>query len=522
MWKIFLALGLLVAFLFVLFSLLPSVDHPPYASPDETSYAVIAKWIATTGVASAPESYAPAYPWIHPRSFASVGLSIVPVGFLGWPWFLSVFYSLFGQNALPWIGTLLVLSSVWPLFRLLRRFGAGGAWFGLLVGFTFPALILFTNRGLFPNAPMIAFSLWAIYLLRQWSDRRPAFLAILWSFAIGFVIALAIAIRPIELPWLLPWLVWAGWSARPRRVDVIAALLGMVLVFLPTAWLAHATYGNWFSIGYWVQQNVDPSLAAPSVSVAPLIVDRSILPFGLHPNNIRWNVQAFLLNFLWPWTLLLTAGALTFLARRRFRLKGTEALVPFLIALWTIGYLLTIYGSGLYADHVRVGAVTIGNSFLRYLLPLAPLTAWAFAYLWSVLPKRLVVRIVGALLACSLAAFGVYRAYAGDDESLRTTRVELVRYAQIREATKGWFHPGDVIVSERSDKIFFPEYRGVSPIPTVEQIATFAKDENAQVGLFVRPLSQEQKDAWAGAGLEVQELATFGRERLYRLFPRTP
>ena len=84
------------------------------------------------------------------------------------------------------------------------------------------------------------------------------------------------------------------------------------------------------------------------------------------------------------------------------------------------------------------------------------------------------------------------------------------------------FKLGDVIVSERSDKIFFPLFRGVSPIPAPEQLAALVQHQPIGIGLFARPLSQSQKDAWRHAGFDAQELVSFSRERLYRLAPLTP
>jgi hypothetical protein len=241
------------------------------------------------------------------------------------------------------------------------------------------------------------------------------------------------------------------------------------------------------------------------------------LPYGFHPHNLAWNVVAFLGGLFLPWMITLVLALFFSMRGRRMR----QLPAPIFLAAWTAFVLLLVYGSAMYADHVRPGAVTIGNSFLRYLLPLAPLIGWAAASLWQHAQRFPLGRIIALVGVIALVGLGGYRAVFGDDEALLFTRHELVRYSQIRSMSHEWFRPGDVIFSERSDKIFFPEFRAVSPLPPKEEIARLASIDSVRLGLFIRTLSQAQKDAWLEAGVDAQELASFGNERLYRLVPRS-
>jgi hypothetical protein len=116
----------------------------------------------------------------------------------------------------------------------------------------------------------------------------------------------------------------------------------------------------------------------------------------------------------------------------------------------------------------------------------------------------------------------LYGAFFRDDEGIWNTRKELVSYESIRATAHQWFSARDVIVSDRSDKIFFPDFRAAAPIPPADELARLARQPGMHVGLFQRPLSQSEQDAWRAVGLEAQELASFSRERLYRLVPITP
>ena len=144
---------------------------------------------------------------------------------------------------------------------------------------------------------------------------------------------------------------------------------------------------------------------------------------------------------------------------------------------------------------------------------------WAPAFAGVTKKFGLVLPVLCILLSC----FGIWRAFAADDEGLMATRRELVRYDAIRKASASILPPDAVVISARSDKIFFPTWRAVSPIPSETEIAKLTTSPSHPfVALFARPPSQQEKDAWLGVGLESHELATFGRESLYQLSPRLP
>lgn len=514
--------GLLTALLLGLYAILPSLGLSVFNSPDETALAVAANRIAITGSASVAEPLARVYPWLHPRSWITSGEQIVPVGFLGWPWFLNFWARGFGTRALPWIGAILILSAIVPFFNLLReRLSVASSLLGTIVAFTFPSVILYANRSLFANLPMLALGLWGIWLLRYASRRtnQQDRISHLFALAIGCVCALALAIRPFEAIWFLPWLAWAGWKWRPSRLGILACVIGVLAAVIPVMLVANQTYGSAFTVGYWLRDN--PSSAAVAAASSSTVASShvSVLPYGFHPRNVIWNVRSFLFGLLWPWTILTLVGFGWFLKTRWKKSRFSMDDAPWLLGVWTAVIVIAANGNGLYADQFQLGAVMIGNSFLRYVLPLAPLIGWVVAWMFEKLPRRS-WKIFALVLAIALVGFGGWRALAADDEGILTTRRELQRYADIRTALAQWFHPGDVILSERSDKIAFPDYRAVSPLPLPEDVGALARERKIGVGLFIRPLTQGQKDAWRKAGLEVQELAAFGREKLYRLSPR--
>ncbi|KAA0205512.1 hypothetical protein EDM68_05550 [Candidatus Uhrbacteria bacterium] len=519
----YLAIGGLILALLPIYFLLPAAGQGLYASPDETANAVTVRQLAWYGRLSVPEALAEEFPWLHPRSMVSHNETIVPVGFTGWPWILSVFTTFLGQGVLPFLAALFLLSAAFPLFGLLRPFGFTAALLGTLVAFSFPAMIVFGNRGLFPQAAVVGFALWSLFLV----TRLRSYDSPWWYGLAGFLCTLAFASRPTEALWLVPWLVWAGHALCPDRKRVVWACAGALIPLAILAFHAQTSYGSFWKSGYMLRDN--PSLVvAPTAAPASAPVDETrslFFPFGFHPRNVLWNVRAYLLNLLLPWAVLL-AGVAVIVGhdawkRRRDawqRLVGRHA-VP-LLALWTVGVLIGYYGHGLYTDHVQIGAVTVANSFVRYLLPLGPLIGLAFAFLYARLELKRFGAAVGLLLAVGLSLSGTYTALARDDEGMLTTRREFIRYREIRDRAVEHFGPMDVILSERSDKNFFPNHRAVSPLPPPDEVARLAKTRpELKIGLFARPLSQSQADVWRMAGFEPVELFVSGREKLYLLKP---
>lgn len=518
---------------------LPSSNTAIFASPDETAVAVSLERITQTGSAAVPETLAKQLPWLHPRSYVASGDALLPVGFLGWPWVLAQLHRLLPLIPLAWCASLLAMSGSIPWYLLLRmRFGERAAWWGTILAWTFPPVLLYANRSLFSHLPQYSAALWALWLFVSTLDGKNAFRkTAVWRFVAGVLLGLAASFRPVEAIWLIPLfiLLCASFGSIIWRKQ-IWVFLGVLLGLVPLCLMQAQTYGSWFQIGYWVAANADPAaLVIPqtaSATARPWFY--AFAPYGLHPRNVLWNVQSFFFGFLGPWFGLVAVGAFCAALVQRPAVaqwslrKGIYSLWLQLRAHWigclvlgfVGGWLLLIYGSGLYTDHVRFGAVTVANSFLRYTIPFGFAFAWLIAWLFSRLSHAKVALNIVSAASLIIIVCGVYTAFARDEESILTTRRELIRYASIRAVALKTFTTGDVILSDRSDKIFFPVLRAVTPLPSVEQIQAFTLNASSTaLGLFSRPLSLSERDAWRKMGYDVRELQTFDRERLYRLQP---
>lgn len=508
--------------LFLAGSILPLTTTTVFSSPDETAVAYFAHekvwgwwsgFTIFTGIS--PYGDLSDIPGLHPRSMVQRETVLVPVGFLGMP-LLIVPFEWIWSGLGTYVTVLLVLSSVYALFRLVESFGRKAAWAASIVYLTFPIVILYENRGLFPNLPVVALGLWSFFLIRTQTQN---WIAILGGVAFG----MALTIRPIEAIWLMPWIGYALWSKRRLKRTVMVGI-GMAAMCLLGYLMAVRTYGSWLpTIGYWLKDllpSPDMKLGnnlngVVDVSTNNLPTVTQILPFGIHPRAMWSNIETYLFGILGPWVAASLAGLATWWAIR-FRKKERIDFIPIILTGWTAFVLLLMYGQSRYADNINQTA-TIGNSFLRYLLPLVPLIGVGVGMLvetlWKMSDRK---RFLAIGLVGFLAIYGMVIAFVRDEESIFPVRQQLIRYEGIRSVAQAMLPPGTIVLSERSDKIFVGlNVVAVSPMPndkTLEQLAA----SGARLALFHRMLTPEQKETFAGGLVKDWLLVSvFENEALY-------
>ncbi len=495
-------------------------------SPDETAVAFFSKTLSEHGRLWAFE---PTNLFgggvVHPRSIISFDSNLVPGSFYGAMFYFAVLYKAMGAAAFS-IGAplLTALSSLAVFFSLRKLYGARTALFGQVLFWANPAVWYFTSRGLYPNIIFLDSAIigLAILYLRPWkkfaAGRGNEILErSIDDFAGISFLGFAFLVRPVEFIWLAPVLAALVWRARksitwPRAVSgaFVSAAFAALLLFVNKN-----LYGSFLSFGYTAGSTM-PGISVPAASATSRLPDfisaprPFILPFGFHPRSALTNLWNYVVVFAW-WLPLLAAAGLLLSRERKNRRPLARAF------LWVSLAVGVYYGSGIFVDS-SVSQWTIGSSYLRYFLPatilLVPFAAqgleilrtWKKAAAWTAL---------GAFIA-----LGAWTVYYRSPEALIPMRRTLIRYAEIKETVLKETQPEDVIITERSDKIFFPDRRvaiGLREQSTLDDLPRLVQ----AVGVYYYGITISEGELPAinarlhERGLQLGRIKAFGNETLY-------
>ena len=117
-------------------------------------------------------------------------------------------------------------------------------------------------------------------------------------------------------------------------------------------------------------------------------------------------------------------------------------------------------------DNINHDAITIGNSYLRYWLPIyilcIPLTCHGLVALTRIFHKRMQKNIFLALLVIIMGIFSTNLVVFSGSESILAINRSVSEYYDIREKVGKHIEPEAVIVLNRADKIFWPERKVIS------------------------------------------------------------
>jgi len=295
-WLKYVAVIGLFALQSLLFFMLPLSLPSIYLSPDETAVAVSAREFGARGSLRLADQILEAAQRVHPRSFVTQGQALVPVGFLGLPILFGILWRLFSEFGLLLFTPLLAISVAYPLWRMAQRLGRLNQIATVATWLSFPTVILYANRGLFPNLVVVSLAVWSAYLV--W-ERHSALRTI---FA-GLFFGIAVAVRPTELPWLAVWLLMA-WTWDRKRVEIrrswkraIAFVAAASLWPLLACFMAWKTYGSPLAVGYFLRDSSGIGQAARA-SVASTVVS---WPFGFHPLVMLLNISSYVAGIIGPW-----------------------------------------------------------------------------------------------------------------------------------------------------------------------------------------------------------------------------
>jgi hypothetical protein len=520
----FLFRSLILAMFFVstLFLSLPWSDNV-FVSPDENAAFVFARQFADSGTLTLSEPLnLELGGLLHPRSAIGFGAGIVPASFIGFIVVLGAVSAVLGSTAMYFVTPALAVLAlvlgrdlVFRLFKDERLADLAAVLFMI-----HPAFWYYSGRVMMHNVAFLAFLILGVWLfVAQPRSRLMSF-----GFA-GLAVGTALAIRTFELPWVILSLAvffmvyrqQLGWRAPVAFAVGVATMLAVLGV------INNATYGHPLTTGYTVTYPyASPVPAGDTLAAAPEATSpvHWLLPFGFHERVIANNVFHYGWR-LYPWMSVLAVIGFILAASNRNRDSAWTALMLLTLAL--SAWFAIVYGSWKIIDNPDPSIISLGNSHVRYWLPLFALgSVFAARTLVFLLgersvPQRVFVGLV-LLLATSLS---LQLVFFGDDGFV-PSRGAVATFADKRTQILAMTEAEAIIIVDRADKYLFPDRRVVVPLRSeVTYQALPALLGAAPVYYFgitlpAQDIEYLNEDKLVPFGVTIEHVATLSEESLYR------
>lgn len=258
------------------------------------------------------------------------------------------------------------------------------------------------------------------------------------------ILALAFWLRPIEIIWLVPLLLWTWsylrWPWMKRILFLfLSGTFSLILFFISN----YLIYGSPYLFGY-----VLPNQGGALVNSGSF--------WGFDLKAMLLNIKDFGFSIFWPWSWVLALALIVISFTWRRQNKFIKWNVISLVIVSSI--LFIYYGSWNLDEHIVSGTVSIGNSFVRYWLPIyilaVPLIAYFLLLLW-----KFKLKVIALSLGMFLLFWSFYTVYWEHGDSLIKVNQNLETYVMKAAYLQGLL-PADnmVLVVDRDDKYLFPEY----------------------------------------------------------------
>lgn len=320
----------------------------------------------------------------------------------------------------------------------------------------------------FANVVMLPNILFIFLLLAGWwaIAKSILFTKNLYWILGSLFLSLAVFVRPTEIVWLSLIFIFIIYINR-QKIYFKNYIYG-ILIFLATAFfflsLNKATYGSYLSIGYFNFQSDSLSSGFTNQISNNLwdYIKLLIAPFGFNLTLILKNFYKYFIGIFTPHILLALVGIVILFYKKQINYPWQKYLIltPFIFIL-----LLIYYASWDLADPLVRELNKISISYVRYFLPLyiwiLPLIAWGIKQVFFGPGKinKAVYYIVMIALILSSLKLAFYSEHDGLFKNVDT----LNNYNQQYQLVSNIIEEDAIIITDRSDKIFFPKYRVIVP-----------------------------------------------------------
>jgi len=485
---------------------------------------------------------------------------VVPVSFVGMPYLYGSAAKLFGVDILLFITPLIAVIIPFLFYLFLRSmFSFRVAGIAALLLAIHPAYWYFANRAMMHNVLFFGLLIAAFAALSCIRgpfhfEGRIAGGRVTLLFVGALLLGASLTVRVSEIVWVIPLLLIVAlffWRKNPWWV-VFIFILGfaapLTLAFVSNARL----YGNPASFGYHGYEvfSFAPTLdAIDAASAAVRAEDYSslgnaidelyngftplwkyLLPFGYDMETFSAHFMEYFAK-LFQWlvlpialgTLLLIRKGLIQIATVKDHRLTVYVICSLLIFFWMTAY----YGSWVVQDNIT-NIPTIGNSYVRYwlLLYALALPGVALLFVWAYDRARWFglqrLALVGVLAAIAIYSFDA--TFLRSNDSLVAIAASVRDSQQKLITVRGLTEQDAVIVSQRSDKNFFPERRVMESVEDFREAPLVRAMLDKGVPVYYYGLWEQDDAAYMskryfspyGFGLEFRA-SVAGNEYLYRV-----
>lgn len=454
---------------------------------------------------------------LHSRSINVYLNHLVPVSFLPSIVLFGLVAKIFGTAGLLFLTPLLASLTVYMTYRLVYYIFSDID-LALLVALLFLPLapwLYFANIVMLPTV-MFVFLTVAGFLSLALAFREKKWF---WWILFSFLLSLAIIIRPTEIVWLAV-VVLIVFLKNKNKLDykkIIPAIAIFVLLVLVSLYLNKITYGSYFATGYFnLQSGEQATEFASSTNYFKLL----IAPFGFDIKQIFYNFGKYFVKLNWPMFVLALFGFALVVIRRMKEKKDSIwcSYNPINFSVFIL--LILYYASWNIADPLVRNLNNISISYVRYFMPLyimiLPLAAHAIKFLAK---KSKWLYLIIILL---VSAFSFHLAFYSPNDGLMATKENLDTYRQYYLEVHKIVEDDAIIITDRTDKIFFPAYRVIVPqgdLPFWPRLDKIVDTENIY---YFSNTSEQQatslKSEANASGMEIVELVEIGNGfKLYKI-----
>lgn len=460
-------------------------EYVKWSSPDETANYTFAKLYAQEGRLEIMERYNLLVQDImRPRSFRVHEGMLRPMSFLGLVLLYGKIGSIFGAKVLPYLTPFFGAIGIFFFYLLMKElFYKRMAIIAAVLLAVFPVYGYFSAKSMFHNILFLVMLIIGFYFtvaavkMNKLQDqiKRVSKLQVVYFILGGLALGWAIATRTSELIWLVPVFVilFIGNAKKFHVWQFFLLVAMMILALLPIGYYNLLLYGGVLNTGYAEVNTSINNLAADGQSIGWKLAHGEFKAVGSDIKNFASTVFYFgfrplyslklFLNYtmkLFPWLPVgFMFGVIFWLLDYKKIKRGQVMLLGSMVVLAAI--LIVYYGSWDFHDNPDPSAVTIGNSYTRYWLPIyAIMIAW-LAYAIDAIARNLGSRkyswIIVVILTLWIGNTAVRTTWAGSDEAIRALIVKSQLTRNQWDLILSKTERNSVIITKYQDKLFFPE-----------------------------------------------------------------